>query len=43
MGYIGQLMMPNMYDAMQSGIKDGQATRTRKTLAQYAQPALGGD
>lgn len=43
MGQIGQLLMPNMYDAVQGGIKDGQEQLKQRTLAQYAQPALGGD
>lgn len=43
MGQIGQLLMPNMYEAVQGGIQDGQRERARRTLAQYAQPALGGD
>jgi hypothetical protein len=43
MGQIGQLLMPNMYDAVQGGIKDGQEQRKQRILAQYAQPALGGD
>lgn len=43
MGTIGGLLMPDMYDAVQGGIKDGQARYQQNTLRQYAQPALNGD
>lgn len=42
-GYIGQLLMPDMYGSFQQGVKDGQAQRKQRTLAQYMQGAVGGD
>ena len=43
MATIGGLLMPDMYEAFQGGLKDGQSQLAHRTLAQYAQPALGGD
>lgn len=43
MGQLGRLYMPDMYDSAQQGQAEGRAELQRKTLAQYAQPALAGD
>jgi hypothetical protein len=42
-GYIGQLLMPDLYQTGQQGYQDGQAQAQKRTLAQYVQPALNGD
>lgn len=38
-----QLYLPNIVDSVNQGLATGRADRTRRTLAQYLQPALGGD
>src|SRR6185312_13429707 len=43
MATIGGLLMPDMYAAFQGGLQNGQEQLAHRTLAQYAQPALGGD